>query len=235
MDDEVPPGTTAERFRAELSARFEATCLELERRLAAEPDVAGVTFTSVLPRTLHPQRWVEVDGEAAPSESGLGHRTGSVSIAPDYFDVLGAGILTGRAFHAGDVASGRPVVVVNQSFVQRVFEGRNPVGRRVQVRGAAHRGTWPVVRNRGDRQGPWNDCGSQRAFRDLSPHGAGQGQAGPSGGTRQRRPGGVRRPIPCGGSGDRPGPSSSRSAADSTRLDRRCGWNSASCTGCSSW
>ena len=144
MDDEIPPGTTAERFSSELSARFDAACLELERRLAAEPGVAGVTFTSVLPRTLHRQRWVEVDGEAAPSESGLGHRTGSVSIAPDYFDVLGAGILAGRAFHAGDVASGRPVVVVNQSFVRRVFEGRNPVGRRVRY-AAPH----------GEEPGPW--------------------------------------------------------------------------------
>jgi predicted permease len=117
---------------SDVAARFRAAVLELDRRLAAEPAVRGVTFTSILPRTHHPQRWVEVEGEAAAPGSAARHRVGSASITLDYFDVLGAGTISGRTFNSGDLTSGHRVVIANRSFVQRIFEGRNPVGRRVR-------------------------------------------------------------------------------------------------------
>ena len=136
MDREPPAGSAPDRFRTQFAARFQAACLELDRRLATEPDVRGVTFTSILPRTLHPQRWIEVDGASAPGPaSGARHRAGSASVTIDYFEVLGAGILSGRPFSAADLSS-RPVVIVNRSFVQQVFEGRSPINRRLRYASA---------------------------------------------------------------------------------------------------
>ena len=52
-----------------------------------------------------------------------------------YFDVLEAPILAGRAFNAGDFASGARVAIVDQGFVDQVLQGRNPIGQRVRFVG----------------------------------------------------------------------------------------------------
>ena len=145
MDREPPAGSAPDRFGTEFAARFQTACLELDRRLATEPDVRGVTFTSTLPRTLHRQRWIEVDGEPAGTPaSGAKHRAGTASVTMDYFEVLGAEVLSGRPFSAADLTSAQPVVIVNRSFVQQMFEGRSPIGRRLRYASAPD-----------ERPGPW--------------------------------------------------------------------------------
>ncbi|HEV2149220.1 MAG TPA: ABC transporter permease [Longimicrobiaceae bacterium] len=135
-------GFPAEEY---LSARLEVDgeappYRELERRLEAEPGVAGVTFASRLPRTHHPPRRVEVDGGAAAPDPVRGHRVGTAAVDADYFDVLGAPILAGRAFHSGDLEPDSRAVIVNESFVDRVLGGRNPVGLRVRYPGRGRPG-----------------------------------------------------------------------------------------------
>ena len=56
----------------------------------------------------------------------------SAWVALDFFDVLDAPILSGRAFHSGDLLPGARTVIVNQSFAQVVFGGSNPIGRRLR-------------------------------------------------------------------------------------------------------
>ena len=111
--------------------RARATLEDVQRRLSADPLVAGVTFTDRLPRTSHPERPMELEpiaGELAPP---LAQRVSRASVALNYFDVLGAPILAGRALNSSDITSGA-AVIVNRSFVERVAGGRNPVGRRVR-------------------------------------------------------------------------------------------------------
>src|SRR5688500_4249168 len=55
--------------REHLQLLERAAYQELTRRLAAEPAVGGVTFTDHLPRTHHPQRWLEVDGDRVRADS----------------------------------------------------------------------------------------------------------------------------------------------------------------------
>ncbi|HEV2736212.1 MAG TPA: ABC transporter permease [Longimicrobiaceae bacterium] len=152
MDLETPSGVPADTSRAAFAGRFSAVVRELERRLEAEPGVSGVTFAERLPRMFHPHRRIEVDGGgAAPVDPRFGYRrVSSASVAPDYFDVLGAPVLAGRGFTSGDLASGAPVVVVNQSYVDRVLGGRNPVGRRVRY---LHFEEWDEERPADDQ--PW--------------------------------------------------------------------------------
>ncbi|MET0397654.1 MAG: ABC transporter permease, partial [Longimicrobiaceae bacterium] len=152
LDGESPPGVPADTSRAARLARHRAVLAALERRLAAEPGVAGVTFADLLPRMDHPQRRVEVDGAAAvPADSARGHRVSSASVDADYFEVLGAPPLAGRSFHAGDLEPGRGVVVVNRSFVDRVLGGRSPIGRRVRYPLPADEGDAPADAE----PGPW--------------------------------------------------------------------------------
>jgi putative ABC transport system permease protein len=115
-------------------ARFRAAHQELERRLAAEGAVTGVTFAEKLPRMYHDRRYVELDdGGAQPKDPRWpGYLVSSASVGLNYFDVLAAPILMGRGFKAADLTRDARVVIVNQSFVRLVLGGRNPIGRRLR-------------------------------------------------------------------------------------------------------
>jgi putative ABC transport system permease protein len=156
LDREPLPG--ADTSFAAFVAREQATARELERQLHAEPGVVGVTFAERLPRMHHLPHWIEVDsGGAAPQDPRFpgGYRTSSSAVDADYFEVLGAPVLAGRAFHAGDLAPGSRVVIVNQSFVRLVLGGRNPIGRRLRY-------SW-----RNDESGPLSEGAEPGAWYEV--------------------------------------------------------------------
>lgn len=130
MDREEVPGAAGSTF----TGRFAAATQELERRLEAEPGVTGVTVASVLPLMDHPSRNIDIDEEsAARGERNSSQRqVSSAWVALDFFDVLDTPILSGRAFHSGDLQPGARTVIVNQSFAQVVLGGNNPIGRRLR-------------------------------------------------------------------------------------------------------
>lgn len=130
LDRESAGGVAADTSYAAFLGRFGAAIQELERRVQAEPGVAGVTFADPVPLTPHRWFWIEVDDAGAASpDTAIRPRVVIASIDPGYFDVLDIPILSGRGFHSGDLGSERGTVIVNQSFVERVLAGRNPIGR----------------------------------------------------------------------------------------------------------
>ena len=177
MDGDKVPGASGSTF----PVRFTAATQELERRLEAEPGVTGVTVASVLPLMDHPSRQIEVDeGSAAPANGNVGHRwVSSASVALDFFDVLDAPILSGRAFHSGDLQPGARTVIVNQSFAQVVFGGSNPIGRRLRYSDLTQQKR--ELRNqRGIKS--WVSCGISASIRKTATRGATRG--GPASITR---------------------------------------------------
>jgi predicted permease len=131
MDPAAAPGRPADTAGA--GARLLAARMELERRVGAEPAARGVTSASALPLTYHPWRHVEVEGVAPPAAgSAAPPRVAGAAVAEGFFATFGTPIRSGRGFDAGDLAPGARTVIVNQSFVDRVLGGRNPVGRRVR-------------------------------------------------------------------------------------------------------
>jgi predicted permease len=134
----LDPGFPAAEYlcaRVEMDGgeRAQSTYEEIEQRLGSEPSVAGVTFASRLPRTGHPQRWLEIDGsESTIPLADRRRRVSTVSVAVNYFDALGVRVVSGRTFRPGDLSADGGPVMVNQSFVRRVLQGRNALGRRVR-------------------------------------------------------------------------------------------------------
>ena len=57
------------------------------------------------------------------------------SVSPGYFDLLRIPLLAGRDFRPEDNENVLRVMIVNESFARRFFDGRDPVGRRVQIYG----------------------------------------------------------------------------------------------------
>jgi putative ABC transport system permease protein len=135
--------TTLER-----NARLSGTLEALRLRVAAEPGVAGVTFTEDLPTTNRPQKIIEMgydlelssektNASAAPGSSNAEPPLREATVAavhPSYFEVLGAPILAGRGFTSTDAVAGTRVAVVDQSFVDQVLQGRNAIGQQVRFR-----------------------------------------------------------------------------------------------------
>ncbi len=124
------------------NARLVATLEDLRQRLAAQPGVAGVTFTERVPATTRRNKTIEMAYDldlstvaSAKVDSDLPLRRAVVAaVDPAYFDVLDAPVLAGRGFTPADAVPGSRVAIVDQSFVDQVLQGRNAVGQQVRFR-----------------------------------------------------------------------------------------------------
>ena len=110
--------------------RIERIYGEFERRVAAEPGVAAVTFGDRLPGMGVAARSAEV--ELSPDTAPIfAFNLWRKHVAPGYFETFERPILDGRELHAGDVGS--RMVMVNEAFARRFTGGASPVGRRVRL------------------------------------------------------------------------------------------------------
>lgn len=126
---EETAGTADESFLR----RYEATARELERRVAAEAGVAGVTLAERLPLMPSGGGVIELD-DAGTSEPATGrkHFVTTTAVDLDFFEVFQTPVLAGRSFAPHDTTAGANTVVVNHLFVSQVLAGRNAVGRRMR-------------------------------------------------------------------------------------------------------
>jgi putative ABC transport system permease protein len=115
--------------------RYEATARELEKRVAAQPRVAGVTLAEQLPLTPSRGAVIELD-DAGASESVTGRElfVTTTAVDLDFFEVFQTPVLAGRGFAPHDMGVGANTVVVNHLFVDKILAGRNAVGRRIRYR-----------------------------------------------------------------------------------------------------
>jgi predicted permease len=154
------PGFAAEQFVIGIVAldgdpskveasRVGARQLELSGRLAAEPGVSAVTFSSGVPG-FEPGRMLEFEHGAGVKFAG--HRLGvnTLDVGVDLFDAYGADILAGRAFTAADLGAAHSVIV-NRSFVEELLEPGTGLGIRFRYtapterRGAPPATTYQIV------------------------------------------------------------------------------------------
>jgi ABC-type lipoprotein release transport system permease subunit len=101
-DDPVDAGSNVDAAPLERKARLAATLDELRRRVAAQPGVAGVTFTERLPTTNHPQKIIEMGYDLSPVASAKGDLSAVASAKEDLSTVASAKVDGG----AGALARG---------------------------------------------------------------------------------------------------------------------------------
>ena len=101
----------------------------LEERLRALPGVEGVAGVSPLALTgTGYTSDFTVEGWAAGTYgSEVAHRR----ITPDYFRVMRIPVTRGRTFTAADGPSVPSVVIINEAFARKYFQGQEPVGKRI--------------------------------------------------------------------------------------------------------
>jgi hypothetical protein len=118
------PRTPEERAAfLEQSARLFA---EVRDRVAADPTVEGAALASGLSAMNHIIGPVEFagDGSAPPITGG----TRVLLVDRSYLELMNASLVAGQPLGPGDFTPESRAVLVNETFVERVLGGRNPVG-----------------------------------------------------------------------------------------------------------
>jgi putative ABC transport system permease protein len=119
-------------------ARYGAHLVELETRLEAEAAVNAVTFSLVTAGT-ELAMIAEAEGQPLPADpvdynivegSRQGHLVRFNLVTPDFFSVYQVPLQSGELARPD-----QHTVVVNRTFVERLFGGENPLGRRVRYVG----------------------------------------------------------------------------------------------------
>jgi len=67
------------------------------------------------------------------------------NVSRDYFPTIGAQLREGRFFTASDRRSSAPVAIVNETFANRHFVGRSPLGQRFQFGDLSDKGYWYTI------------------------------------------------------------------------------------------
>ncbi|MBR9991036.1 MAG: ABC transporter permease, partial [Gemmatimonadetes bacterium] len=130
------PGMDGAAHRRAAAARMAVRLSDLERRLEAEPAVAGVTFEGY---TAPGGARVELENASGDAGS-VTHDAQLTGVAPDYFELLDVPLLAGRGLTAADAGAiagdaARALgggVVVNEAFVRSLLDGGNALGRRLR-------------------------------------------------------------------------------------------------------
>ena len=117
---------------AERTRRFHQQLLE---RLRAMPGVTDVAIVSSLPLSERPGNasWSVATQEDFQAGDRKGVGTERSSISSGYFKAMGIPLVAGRDFDERDTTRSPKVAVVSASIAQRLWPGRDPIGRVVTM------------------------------------------------------------------------------------------------------
>src|SRR5690242_2506007 len=108
---------------------------ELLERIRSLSGVESAAFSRMLPLSYVSSATapIAVDGYTPPPEESP--TVDYNEVGPDYFATMGIPLVAGREFTLVDNEKAAPVAVVNETMAQRFWNGRNPVGERLQFKG----------------------------------------------------------------------------------------------------
>ncbi|HEV3199863.1 MAG TPA: ABC transporter permease [Bryobacteraceae bacterium] len=121
--------------RAERMASF------IDRYLQEARALPGVQFAAA-GNTVPLMSNLNISGvqiENMPRDPKDGAAAARMKASPDYFRALGIPIKRGRAFSDTDRRGAQPVVVINETFARRYFNGQDPIGKRMRLGSRAMR------------------------------------------------------------------------------------------------
>ncbi|HXW90694.1 MAG TPA: ABC transporter permease [Terriglobales bacterium] len=105
-------------------------------RVAAIPGVQYAAFAWGVPLTGN--NWpatLEIEGQPPAVKESDKTALSLRAVTPDYFKLMGEGLLAGREFRSTDDDKAAKVAIVNQAFAHRFFPHESPVGRRFWLDG----------------------------------------------------------------------------------------------------
>jgi hypothetical protein len=91
------------------------------------PGIEAASVANSLPFQGAPFRSLLVDGRPT-DDLGAAMNGAYLAVMPGYFEALKIGVRRGRALEETDIASGRPVVVINDAMAKQYWKDRDPIG-----------------------------------------------------------------------------------------------------------
>ncbi len=107
-------------------------CIRLRQRLESAPGVIDVTYSDVEPLGFLSGWWEPLEVEGYVPSIGENMKIYRSVVSPGYFKLMRIPLVEGRDFTEQDDEHRMRVMIVNQTFVNRFFGGRNPIGRKVR-------------------------------------------------------------------------------------------------------
>ncbi|HET6975498.1 MAG TPA: ABC transporter permease [Pyrinomonadaceae bacterium] len=101
---------------------------QLRERVQTLPGVTGAGTVNILPANAGNTTRFYVDGDPIPAP-GQEIEANIRTVSDDYFKALGVPVLAGRTFDTRDTENGQPVVIIGKTVADRVFAGRDPIGK----------------------------------------------------------------------------------------------------------
>ena len=101
-------------------------------RVAAIPGVQHAAFAWGVPLTGN--NWpatMDIEGQPPPAKESDKTALPMRAVTPDYFNLMGMPLISGRDFRSTDDEKAPAVAIVNQAFTQRFFPESNSIGRKV--------------------------------------------------------------------------------------------------------
>jgi len=116
-------------------ARAQSFQDELLERVGSLPGVESAAFSRMVPLSYVSSATapVVVDGYTPPPEESP--TVDYNEVGQDYFATMGIPLVAGREFTRGDDDKAALAAVVNETMAQRYWNGRNPLGQRLQLKG----------------------------------------------------------------------------------------------------
>jgi putative ABC transport system permease protein len=104
-------------------------------RLRGVPGVIASAGTSGVPGDRNATTFsFAIEGRPSANPTGREDPVPLQAVTPGYFETMRIPILQGRGVTDEDRASGRPVVVINQTLATRLWPGASPIGQRISFR-----------------------------------------------------------------------------------------------------
>jgi putative ABC transport system permease protein len=104
---------------------------QLREHVSAIPGVTSAGTVNILPLNGGNTTRFFIEGDPVP-QPGQEVEANIRTVSDGYFETLGVPLLAGRNFDASDKPDGQGVVIIGKSVADRLFQGRDPIGRKVK-------------------------------------------------------------------------------------------------------
>jgi putative ABC transport system permease protein len=126
---QLPVPNVVARIAVQQARAIADTHEVLLERIRQQPGVTSAGAASVLPLDVDLRLPFEIDRDATPVRVDDRPAAQYHAASDGYFETMRAAFAAGRPFSKYDTADAVPVVIVNETFVNRYLEGRQPLGR----------------------------------------------------------------------------------------------------------